>query len=141
MYRSFIGILVCACISFSGCGLNYTESGFGGAAIGAGVGAAIGSAIKNGSIGKSAAIGGLIGFPVGIALNLAAEALFAQDHLGPSAKDYSEEIEANQREIIKQNAEIESLRSDIHQDTPRSNPAPRGRGTIFDGATYGNLYR
>lgn len=132
-------VLLSVVISTSSCGLNTAESGFGGAVLGAGTGALIGSFMKNGNVGKFAAIGGLIGFPVGIALNLAADS-YNRSHVG-NPVDHSSEIRSNQDEIFRNNLELEQRRHEAAEDSPVGNPAPEDRGRVYDGPTLGNYYR
>ena len=92
-------------------------------------------------MGQSAGLGALIGFPAGIILTLAANEFFASSALSESSKDYSEEIQDNQNQIVKNNAEIEDLRRQANEETSAANPSPAGRKHIYDGPTLGNLYR
>ena len=140
MPRIITVIVLCVSLALPGCGLNTAESGFGGAAVGAGTGALIGSLIKNGDVGQSAGLGAIIGFPAGIILTLAANSMFSSS-TSQNDRQVVAEIEENQREIIRNNAEIESLRNSVNEEIPTRNPPSTQRKHIYDGPTFGNLYR
>lgn len=138
MYRILLSLVVSASLALSSCGLTPAEAGFGGAALGAGTGAAFGSLISNGDIAKSAGLGAAIGFPAGIVLSLAADSIWSYR---TAEKDYSSEITEKQEKIVENNARIEEFRRQADREIPSDNPSSYKRGKIYDGPTYGNMYR
>lgn len=141
MRRMILSLIICASFSLSACGLNPSEAGFGGAALGAGAGALVGSVLSNGDIARSAGLGAAIGFPAGILISLAAESMLDYHSTARKEKDFSEEIAENQKKITQNNQELEVLRTEVRNEALSENPPSYKRGRVYDGATHGNLYR
>ncbi len=140
--RALLALIFSSSLLFSGCGLSPVESGFGGAAVGAGTGALIASSLSNGDIAASAGLGAAIGFPAGIVLCLAADALMTPGSGSSSKQDaFVDEIAENQEEIFENNKRIQELRRDANQEIPEENPPSHNRRRLYDGPVLGNYYR
>lgn len=138
--RALLALIISSSLLFSGCGLSPVESGFGGAAVGAGTGALIASSISNGDIAASAGLGAAIGFPAGIILCLAADALITPAS-SSSQDEFADEIAENQEKIYENNQRIQELRRDANEEIVEGNPPSYDRKKIYDGPTLGNYYR
>ena len=127
-----------------GCGAGYNPTPFnglfGGAALGAGSGALIGSMISNGDVAMSAALGAGVGAGLGLALVLLNQQSMsnASSYSGP---DHSDEFRANQDEIFDNDRAIEQMREDLQSNEPDGMPNRERREFIYDGQTFGNVYR
>jgi hypothetical protein len=123
----------------SGCAANpHTQAGLiggaGGGLIGAGTGAAIGASISNGAVLESAALGGAIGIPVGVAAGLTY--IYMKEKAELDENDGI--IKRNYNYIVSRQAEIDRLRAHLEDDAARIVPDQRRKERHFDGATIGN---
>ncbi len=108
-----------------------------GAAVGAGTGALIGSAMSNGSVGKSALVGGAIGIPAGIVVGVAVH------EIGQARERNSLDsaVERNSNRIRQNQEEIEEIRSDVIEEQGTIRVDDSRAGYAYDGPTIGNPRR
>ena len=141
---NFKRIALSALVFCIGCGPGFNPTPFngifGGAALGAGSGALVGSLISNGDVAMSAALGAGIGAGAGLAVALLAQQSLAEgsSDRGP---DISEEFRANQDEIYDNDRIIEDMREELEANEPEGMPSRKRREFIYDGQTFGNVYR
>ena len=134
-------ILSIACL---GCGPGFNPTPFnglfGGAALGAGTGALVGSLISNGDVAMSAALGAGFGAGAGLAIALLAQQSLAEgsSDRGP---DISDEFRSNQDEIFDNDRVIDDMREELQAGEPEGMPSRERREFIYDGQTFGNVYR
>jgi hypothetical protein len=135
--------LACLCAAMlvlAGCGSrlkNTLLGGASGAAAGAGIGAIVGTVITNGDVPGSALAGAAVGLPVGLILGLALSVYDTQIQ----ENDINEIYAKNQRDILRRQQEIESLRNAVREEAPVGKPSPRLRRHIYNGPSLGNNFR
>ena len=140
----FRQLFLTATLLLAGCGADFNPTPFnglfGGAALGAGTGALVGSLISNGDVAMSAALGAGVGAGVGLAVALLNQQSIsgANSNSGP---DYTTEFRANQDEIYDNDRVIEEMREELQASEPDGMPSRERREFIYDGQTFGNVYR
>lgn len=147
MRRSFLtlagAIFLIVTAGCSSAGTNVYQDaavgGVGGTAVGAGTGAIIGSVISNGSVAKSALLGGAIGLPVGILAGVA----YHNASVSGEIADNQEQIRMNREIILERERELEYLRGKIRDDSSSKtvNPSQDRIQELYEGPTLGNPYR
>lgn len=118
---------------------NVATGGLIGGVAGAGTGALVGAVIANGDIAASAALGGIIGIPIGIAAGI----IYDQYYSEKSKEDVRAElIRTNHQRIFERERQLEALREQINSEAPRGLPDPSLREkNPFVGPSLGNYYR
>jgi hypothetical protein len=135
---SALALLVCSCMAVGCASDPHTQAGLvggaGGGVIGAGTGAIIGASITNGAVLESAALGGAIGIPVGVAAGLTY--IYMKEKAELDENDGI--IKRNYDYIVSRQTEIDRLRAQLEDDAARIVPDQRRKERYFDGATIGN---